>query len=784
LLRHLGRLLEPAGLAALTDRQLLERFTADRDEAAFAALVRRHGGLVFGVCRRLLGDAHDAEDAFQATFLVLAKKAGSIRQREYVAGWLHGVATRLARKARAQRVRRHFPEAPGPVPAPDVASAVAGAEACRLLDEELGRLPAHYRLPLVLCYLEGKSRREAALALGCSEGAVKGKLERGRELLRARLVRRGVALVPAGLAASLDGQAGAAAPAAWLAAAVRAASGEGGTVSALAAALAAGLLRTRSRTLAATLLLVGLATAAAVPLVRQARETVPGAENHPGALAVADTDRLPLRAPVLFVGFAQRGKTPPARPGWTAYCATCHAESSPPAAGSLGPELCSPDRVCAALAPDGFLLAAAGTDGRVRLWDLTAGRSWRRLEIRAPGEVSVLAFTPDGRHLAACDATAGVRLWDVATGREVCRLGADRAAGGCAGRGDAIVFSPDGGLLATGSTVATDDTTTGVIRLWDVRGGEEIRQIRGRAPDSSALAFTPDGRLLAWPAADGTVRLEETVTGEELRRLALPEARAPADLTFAPDGKVLAAWSRDGAVRLWDVAAGREVRRLAGPAAAAAGLAFSPDGRFLAVADAVGGARLWDVATGRECFAGRPTDRAGLGMAVDVASSHGGGERPSSVSPNGRLLAGWRPGGVCVWDAVAGRRLCRLETDRPVTAPPVFAPDGRRLATGHDDGSASVWDLAAGDRQLRLGTAQARPLTRIGYAPDGKVLAGADGRRAVHFWDARTGQELDQQPGASLDLISVALAADGRSLAREATATTPLVWDVVGFRPE
>src|SRR5438067_8433549 len=179
--------------AADSDRDVLARFVADRDEAAFAELVRRHGGMVLGVCRRTLGNTSDAEDACQATFLVLARKAAAIRRTDAVGAWLYGVARRAAGRMRARAARgREVPL--GELPGPDTTADVTWRDGLRVLDEELGRLPEAYRAPLVLCYLEGKTQDEAARQLGWTLGAFRGRLERGRARLRDRLNRRGVGL--------------------------------------------------------------------------------------------------------------------------------------------------------------------------------------------------------------------------------------------------------------------------------------------------------------------------------------------------------------------------------------------------------------------------------------------------------------------------------------------------------------------------------------------------------------------------------------------------------------
>jgi RNA polymerase sigma factor (sigma-70 family) len=184
-----------------TDGHLLELFLSQREEYAFELLVRRHGPMVLGVCRRILGNDHDAEDAFQATFLVLVRRGDRVRPRSQVGNWLYGVAYRTAselRRAAARRRRREAQVMPRTRPAEDV-----WAELRPLLDGELNRLPDQYRMPLVLCDLEGMTRKEAARQLGWAEGTVSSRLSRGRELLGRRLKRHGLALSGATITGAL-----------------------------------------------------------------------------------------------------------------------------------------------------------------------------------------------------------------------------------------------------------------------------------------------------------------------------------------------------------------------------------------------------------------------------------------------------------------------------------------------------------------------------------------------------------------------------------------------------
>jgi RNA polymerase sigma factor (sigma-70 family) len=245
--------------ADVTDSALLERFLTNRDEGAFETLVRRHGPMVFGVCRRVLGNVHDAEDAFQATFLILARKAASIRQRGSVGNFLHGVAHRAALQAKRASGRRRAREAnamPRPQPAPD-----SWSELREVLDQELGRLPDKYRALLVLCDLEGRTRKEAARQLGLAEGTVASRLARARQLLARRLGRHGLALSGGALAVALAQGASAAVPAALVVATVQAAARLAAGPAAAAATPAAALMNEVLKTMLLTKLKVVVATA-------------------------------------------------------------------------------------------------------------------------------------------------------------------------------------------------------------------------------------------------------------------------------------------------------------------------------------------------------------------------------------------------------------------------------------------------------------------------------------------------------------------------------------------
>jgi RNA polymerase sigma factor (sigma-70 family) len=295
-LRHIREIVTTETTREVSDRHLLHAFATSRDEAAFEALVRRHGPTVLGVGRRLLGNVHDAEDVFQATFLVLARRAASVRKTEALASWLHGVAYRMARNVQRAAARRRAHEQQAQHRAPrGPAWEVGWREAQALIDAEIQRLPDKYRAVFVLCCLEGQGREEAAGVLGLKAGTVASRLAEARKRLQKRLASRGISLSAVLGAAALWPDAGSAAvprelagATARAAAAYAAGGGAAGTVSARVVALAEGMrkagLATRLRTGAVLVLVLGLAVAGGVA-ARQQPAAPPAAQQQDEAAA-------------------------------------------------------------------------------------------------------------------------------------------------------------------------------------------------------------------------------------------------------------------------------------------------------------------------------------------------------------------------------------------------------------------------------------------------------------------------------------------------------------------
>src|SRR5262245_16456652 len=391
---HLRRLLG-ADSAGPTDGALLERFIASRDGDAFAVLVQRHGPMVLGVCRRVLGNVHDAEDAFQATFLVLARKAASLAGGGGLANWLYGVACRTALKARTAACRRRGRVQPV-IDLPDIEAPTheTADDLLPHLDAELSRLPDVYRQAIVMCDLCGMTQKDAARRAGCPEGTLSSRLTRGRALLARRLRKRGIALTGGALATALARECSAGTlPPALLRSTVDAATelGSGSTIAAVsskAVALSEGVMKSmllgKLKALAAGAALVGVVLVGIV-LVQPAG-VVEGQVKPPSSeLPSAPKERLP-EGVILRLGVAERQ--------------------------TAGDQI--------AITPDGKSIVGVRGSRYVRVWDRATGklRESGELPIEWPRMANVISS--DGRYFV----TSGERhdavvLWDLAQKKKV-----------------------------------------------------------------------------------------------------------------------------------------------------------------------------------------------------------------------------------------------------------------------------------------------------------------------------------------------------------------------------
>jgi RNA polymerase sigma factor (sigma-70 family) len=765
-LRHIRALVGAAPAGDTSDGSLLARFAAERDQDAFTELVRRHGPLVWSVCRRVLYHEQDAEDAFQAVFLVLARKAGAGGWQASVAGWLYETARRTAQKAQiaAERRRQREREA-GAMRQTEPDSEVERQEQREALSAELARLPAHYREPLLLCDLEGLTHEDAARRLGCPAGTVKSGLARGRDNLRARLLRRGLTLSAAGLTGLLTQEATAAPPRLLadntITAALLLATGRLGTSAAWL--LAREVYRTTLifpiRIAVGILLAVGIVFAYGLsatnpqPAVEssepQAEEQKPRTDRYGDPLpdgAVARLGTVRFREPYTHfyaVNFSPDGQSLAAINDqgrvsvWSMATGRIIRECAPKDVNGI-PQSASDVHAFVAFSPDSKQVLAGMNRSNLCqplfLWDIDSGDKVRRMEGAGQGFIAA-AVSADFKTLAAVGQDRRISFWEVASGK-LLRQGAilqDLLL--------TLAFAPDAKTLATGGP-------DGLVRQWDVTTARELRQFEGHGSPVSAIAMAPSGKTFATAAHDRGFILWDVATGQPIRkwRAEADAGRRPPDshvyaLAFSPDNTRLAAVDRGSTVDVWDPSTGQRLHRFRGEYEHF--LAFSPDGKTLA---AGGGAAigLWDVGTGKPSYA-----------------SHRNGVSAIWFSPDGRSVM-TSGGGVYRWEAATGKLLHALELD---SYAPALSPDGRFVADRDWDGTLLRIYAADDGRELSSHRTNT-PNVPLALSRGGKILAVRRGREnALALLDADSGKERPKLASFGPLMSSAVFSPDGRLLA-------------------
>jgi RNA polymerase sigma factor (sigma-70 family) len=600
LLQHFVRIARGQSLILATDGELLEHFRDRQDQAAFAALVRRHGPMVLSVCRRLLGHAQDAEDAFQATFLVLTRKVASIRKHESLGSWLYGVAYHVASKARAQRARRQAHEREARRIKSGPAIKAAWQEVHATLDEALAQLPEKYRAALILCYLQGYRHEEAARQLGCPLATLRSRVARGRALLRAGLARRGLTLSVAGFAALLaTAAADAALPGALFRstlslgrAATRLATGQAAgsvAVSANVAALAEGVLKamllTKLKIATAVLLVFGVLGTAAVGLLTDAST----------AAARSPTAGPEVAAERSGEGTDRRGAAD--KPAWREMVTMKHEHAITAVA-------CSAD------------WSVAGDEGGILFaWDTKTGKNRTLVVKRGFKSVDRLQFTADEKDLYTPDGKGLYVIWGGRQGIARYFMKDNKIEGGWGfGGGDF-----DG--VARGYLGVSAD---GEIWLEFFREGRAVNLRRNayefkmgkffvrpnfdpnhhelveyKAKVSHALVSAGE-KWLAVATDDGTLHIHDRASLQETHTIAAgKKGLVIKDVQFSADGQRIAVARDDGLAKVYDTAKGDEVTTLKGHSGIIFAVAFSPDGKTVVTGGDDNTARVWDAATGK-----------------------------------------------------------------------------------------------------------------------------------------------------------------------------------------
>jgi RNA polymerase sigma factor (sigma-70 family) len=736
-----------------TDLDLLARFAAG-DEHAFAMLVRRHGPMVLGVCRGVLHNRADAEDAFQASFLALARKANHAFSGACLGGWLHAVARRAAGHLRKSEARRRIHERNACEMNRPAASHQADLR--EVLDEEVARLPHRCREAILRCYFHGQTREQAACQLGWSLRTLDRRLEQGRELLRERLTARGATL------AVLLALAPVAVPSALADVTVRTALGEApARVAELAGTVFSGFTVLRGKVLIAWLLLISLAAGSVLALLPRTnppiRSVVAPPAQRPaarpffeqplpeGALARLGTTRFRHGFTVYQLAYSRDGKILASTGGGRGLC-LWQAKTGQLLHHCNGQKV--PSVYALAFSPDGRTIADA-EDWFVRLWSVESGTELLRCTGHTD-RVQSVAFAPDGNMLASAGLDKTIRLWNAGTGQQL------RVLEGHTNIVNALAFRGDGQVLASASS-------DGTVRLWDPRSGKVLHVCKGHRKGVLALTFDAVGKRLVSSGLAGGVRLWDSSTGKQVRVLASEEGAA-SSLAFSSDGRILAI-GRGDTIVLQAISSGKEVLRWQAHATKINTLAFSPDGKTLASGGYVDSAvHLWDPKTGKE----RTGAEEGHVSSIKHLAFRKDGRRLFSIGQHGRPLE-WdletrkSRSLASVWPATSYGTVFSITNDRKTLA----------LTSGQPDKSIiDLYDLATRKKRHSLSGHKGDVLV-VAFDAVGARLVSLGKDRTVRAWQVGTGAQLWQAQLRTSDPLQVgfpffkplAFSPDGKSVA-------------------
>jgi RNA polymerase sigma factor (sigma-70 family) len=777
LVRHIRRLAAPSRYAKLNDRTLLDCFARQGDQDAFAALVNRHALLVAGVCRRVLANSHDVEDVFQNTFLTLALKAGKIGWHESVANWLHGVAHRLALRSRSNTIRRE-----------DLHEAARENMAAReldkqtqelrtILDAELSELADRLRLPLVLCYLEGRTRDEAARHCGWSLRTLERRLEQGRSLLRKRCLRHGLDLSVVLLVAALADQ-NASARGLLVAKTMdtlRAAISTG----TLGSAVALQATHTVSLAAASYLKLAGglslMLTLAAFGTYAWSGHVSAG----PSLVAEPNIPTLPIDdrkepVPVTLPGQQGMPRTT-ARLGNGEFRATGVRKVQYSADGlrllTVGSEglrvfdaatgrillIANPvgptESRTSAISADGKFAALAGLSGASPggIYDTSRGKLLCKLEIPAKRACYLAGFSRDGRLLASLVSEMCVDLYDTTTGKLVQTIQWKEN------------FPPDEkhahlgeiGFLPDGKSMLVSIHVSGNIRVFDIATGKETRQFTVTPRGIVGMVLSPDGqKLVALPNSvglqpgggsydkpGGTAVVFATATGKRLGELQIPRI-SPSMMTIGPDNNTLFAGGSKAArtgIGRWDLTTGAYLDSVAlpWPHQSDMPIAISPNGKTL-VCFCDSTLHQIEIATGKEV--------------VDLPGHHG--PISSVCTSESHYVTGSEDGKVLLWDRVTGRLLFELGAPARSVRKILMDSEGDRLFALYanrnaqfDDPNLQAYRISDGKMIWQLHPPRRDHLLEgaASLALNGTQLAVLNSQ-SILYLDAETGRVVRSDP--------------------------------------